>query len=642
MTARKGTISVQTNDIFPIIKKWLYSEHDIFLRELISNGTDAITKRATLSRNENLEVPTGKVSVTVNKTEKTITIEDNGLGMTEEEVEKYLAQLAFSGATEFVEKMKASGAESGADIIGKFGLGFYSAFMVSEKVVVESLSYKPGSTPTKWTCEGNPEYEFSESTKSEPGTKITLHINEENDEFLNEYKISSTLRKFCDFMPYEISVLDEEAEPIKPRKEDGSIDEDAPAEAVKPTVINNTEPLWKKDPSTLKDEDYISFFRHLFPMDPEPLFWIHLNVDHPFHLQGILYFPKIDLKKPVQDKNIRLYNKQVFVSDNVKEIIPDFLGLLKGTIDSTDIPLNVSRSSLQGDPNIRKISNYIIKKVADALKVLFKKDREKYESIWPDIGLFVKYGCVSDNKFDELMRPRVLFKTEKDTFLTIDEYRESIPADYKEKLKETVLYFEKDKYNAAMRTQLSEKGIHSVEIDEYIDPHFTQHVETQKQGDNATHFRMMESEYGNIFQSESVDENDTKIKDLFMKYLGIKEDDKQPGDLELELEKVTGDTAPAYMKTDEQMKRFARMAESMGQNNKFPVKKTLVLNPANGLVQNAFRIHESGKHEKLVEQICLHVNDLAKISSEGLEQDQRDAFVKRSQELIKDLSSLAL
>lgn len=642
MTARKGKISVQTNDIFPIIKKWLYSEHDIFLRELIANATDAITKRATLSRNENLEVPTGKVAVTVNKSAKTIVIEDNGVGMSEEEVEKYLAQLAFSGASEFVEKMKASGAESGADIIGKFGLGFYSVFMVSDKVEVDTLSYRPDAKATLWSCEGNPEYEFSDSTRTSPGTKITLHINEENEEFLSEFKISGTLRKFCDFMPYEISVLDEEAEPVKPRKEDGSIDEDAPAEAVTPTVINSVEPLWKKDPSTLKDEDYKSFFRHLFPMDPEPLFWIHLNVDHPFHLQGILYFPKFDMRKPVQEKNIKLYNKQVFVSDNVKEIIPDFLGLLKGVIDSTDIPLNVSRSSLQGDPNIRKISNYIIKKVADALKVLFKKDREKFETIWPDIGIFVKYGCVSDNKFDELMRPRVLFPTSLDKLMTMAEYAEAIPADYKEKLKETILYNEKDKFNSAMRTQLTEKGIPVVEIDEYIDPHFTQHVEMQKQGDSAYNFRMMETEYGNIFQSESVDENDTKIKDLFMKHLGIKAENPEPGSLELQLEKITGATAPAYMKTDEQMKRFAKMAQSMGQNSQFPVKKTLVINPANNLVQNALKIHESGKNEQLVEKLCLHVNDLARISSEGLEQDQREDFVKRSQDLIQELTNLAL
>lgn len=642
MTARKGTISVQTNDIFPIIKKWLYSEHDIFLRELIANATDAITKRATLSRNENLEVPTGKVAVSVNKTAKTITIEDNGVGMTEEEVEKYLAQLAFSGATEFVEKLKESGVESGADIIGKFGLGFYSVFMVSNRVEVDTLSYRPGSKAVVWSCEGNPEFEFTDSSRTEPGTRITLHINEESEEFLSDYKISSTLRKFCDFMPYQISVLDEEAEPVKPRKEDGSVDEDAPAEAVAPTIINNVQPLWKKDPSTLKDEDYKEFFRHLFPMDPEPLFWIHLNVDHPFHLQGILYFPKFDARKPVQEKNIKLYNKQVFVSDNVKDIIPDFLGLLKGTIDSTDIPLNVSRSSLQGDPNIRKISNYIIKKVADALKVLAKKDREKYESIWPDIGIFVKYGCVSDNKFDELMRSRVLFPTGDNKLMSLEEYTEAIPADYKEKLKDTVLYFEKDKYNSTMRSQLADKGVPVVEIDEYIDPHFTQHVEMQKQGDNAYSFRMMESEYGNIFQSESVDENDTKIKDLFMKYLGIKTENPEPGSLELQLEKVSGATAPAYMKTDEQMKRFAKMAQSMGQNSQFPVKKTLVINPANNLVQNALRIHESGKNEQLVEKLCLHVNDLAKISSEGLEQDQREDFVKRSQDLIQELTNLAL
>ncbi|MGB0454625.1 MAG: molecular chaperone HtpG [Bacteriovoracaceae bacterium] len=650
-TERKGTISVETNDIFPIIKKWLYSEHDIFIRELVANATDAITKRATLSRTKNLEVPTGGISVRVNKSNKTLIIEDNGLGMTEAEVEKYLAQLAFSGAEEFIKKMEADGEKSTNDIIGKFGLGFYSAFMVSDKVEVESLSFEPGSKPVHWTCEGNPEYTFSESSKTEVGTKITLHINEESQDFLDEFKVSSTLRKFCDFMPYEIGVLDEEKKPEKPKKADGTVDEAAEPTPVTPTIINETNPLWRRDPKEITDDQYKELFRKLHPMDGDPLFWIHLNIDHPFNLQGILYFPKINPQRPFQERNIKLYNKQVFVSDNVKDIIPDFLSLLKGVIDSSDIPLNVSRSSLQGDPNIQKISNYIIKKVADALKVLFKKDRERYESIWDDIALFVKYGAISNTKFDETMRERILFSSSLEGKQTLAELLEKTPKEYEEKLKGTILYSEKDKVNGALKATLTKAGIPSVEADEHIDPHFFQHVEVHKVGEAEIKFRLLESEYGNIFKEESTSADDLKIKDLFSKHLGIetpteeesKEAPAPSGDLDLEIENIQGSTAPAYFKVDEQMKRFQKMAQSMGNTPAaFPLKKTLVINPSNELVKNALKIHESGKNSELAKKLCLHVSDLAKISSEGLDNETKDQFIQRNQELISELSNFAL
>lgn len=367
MSERKGQIKVSTGDIFPIIKKWLYSEHDIFLRELVANATDAITKRGALGRTQNQSIPVGKIEITTNKTNKTIKITDNGLGMSESDVEKYIAQLAFSGAEEFVQKMKDSG-EKTDDIIGKFGLGFYSVFMVSKKVEVDSLSMEEGAHATKWTCNGETDYTFSDSDKTDVGTTITLHINDENTEFLDDWKVSSTLRKFCDFMPVQITVIDEEAKATE-KEVDGKKEMVAP----EATKINETEPLWKRDPKDIKEDEYKEFYRKLFPMDQDPLFWVHLKVDHPFTLQGILYFPKINPNKPVHEHNIKLFCKQVFVSDNVKDIIPEFLGLLKGAMDSTDIPLNVSRSSLQGDPNIKKISNYIVKKVADALKVFCKK-----------------------------------------------------------------------------------------------------------------------------------------------------------------------------------------------------------------------------------------------------------------------------
>jgi molecular chaperone HtpG len=628
MTDRKGTISVQTGDIFPIIKKWLYSEHDIFLRELVSNSTDAITKRATLGRTENVEIPTGEIKVLVNKEAGTITISDNGVGMTEEEVEKYIAQLAFSGAEEFVQKMKDAG--ESADIIGKFGLGFYSAFMVADRVEVETLSWKEGSTPTKWSCEGDVDYTFSASDRSEIGTAITLHINEESKEFLGVFKTLDILRKYCDFMPYKIDVIDCEI-----RKNDKG-EEEGP----KDYTVNETQPLWKKDPTELKDQDYLDFYKKLYPMDQEPLFWLHLKVDHPFTLEGILYFPKVNPKMPFNEKNLRLYSKQVFVSDNVKNIVPEFLSLLKGTIDSTDIPLNVSRSSLQGDPNVKKISNYVVKKVAESLKKLFNTDREKYEKIWSDSGLFVKYGCVSDTKFDEAMRERIIFKNSDDKFVTLPEFKEGIPTEYVEKLGDKVLYFEKDKVDHAVKNQLKEVGLFALEMDEYIDPHFMQHAEMHAVGEQKIQFSSIDSELSNLLESENTNEEDMKIQVLFKKILLGDKKEEDPDALGVEVQKIKGAKTPAYYKVDEQMKRFQKMAQSMGQGEtSFPVKKTLVINPSNALIQNALKLHEKGSNEQLVEKLVHYVGDLASISSEGLKNEDKEQFVERSQQLIQDLTS---
>ena len=645
MTTRTGHISVSTKDIFPIIKKWLYSEHDIFLRELIANASDAITKRATLSRTTGQKLPTGKIDIRVNNESKTIQIIDNGIGMTEQEVEKYIAQLAFSGAEEFVKNLEAAGGESDKDIIGKFGLGFYSVFMVSKKVEVETLSMVEGSTPTKWSCEGDTDYTFEESDKKEVGTVITLHIDDESKEFLGKWKLNETLTNHCDFMPYPISLLDE-LETVKPKKEDGTVDESASEVPAEPMVVNETNPIWKRDPKELTDQDYKDFYKKLYPMEAEPLFWIHLKVDHPFTLEGVLFFPKFNPTKPFTEKNIRLYCRQVFVSDNVKNIIPEFLGLLRGTIDSVDIPLNVSRSSLQGDPNIKKISNYIVKKVAEALKKLNKSDREKYQSIWDDIGLFVKYGCVSDTKFDEIMRERTLLKTNDGKFLTFSEYSEAVPAEYKEKMDGKVLYFEKDKANPSLLSQLTEVGLCAVETDDHIDPHFIQHAEAQKIGDKEIKFVSVDSEIENILGSENTTEDDIKVKEMFSEFLGIKVDETEtpatPADKDIEIGKLKNTSTPAYFKVDEQMKRFAHMAKGMGQNSMFPTKKTLVINSQNPLVQNALKLHNTGKNEDLAKKLCLHVEDLASISSEGLSTDERELFVKRSQDLVQELSNLAL
>jgi molecular chaperone HtpG len=617
MTIRKGSISVKTNDIFPIIKKWLYSEHDIFIRELVSNASDAITKRHALARSQGHETPEGKIKVSVDKAQKTIVIEDNGIGMTEGEVEKYIAQLAFSGAEEFVQKMKDMGNTSTKDeIIGKFGLGFYSAFMVAEKVQVESLSMNPGSVPTKWTCLGDTDYEFSECDKSEIGTKITLFIGSDGEEFLDDWRLKETLNRYCDFMPYPIHLGEE--------------------------VINESLPLWKKDPTTLTDEDYKTFYRKMFPMDPEPLFWLHLNVDHPFTLQGILFFPKLNRNKPLQENGIKLYSKQVFVSDNVKNVVPDFLALLKGAIDSVDIPLNVSRSALQGDPNIKKISNYIIKKVSESLKKLFNTDRERYEKAWEDIGLFVKYGCMQDEKFDEVMRKFVLFKNTDGKLVTLEEFQTLVPEAFKEKLKDKYVYFEKDLSDEALRKQLHSEGVQVLETDQYIDPHFMQHCEYKKLGEQEFKFSAVDSVIESILESTETTPDDVKIKEFFKQIL-VGDNKDLEARLDVDVKALKNTSSSAYFKVDESMKRFQQMTKSMGQNAfSMPLKKTLIVNPRNALIQNALKIWEKGEKKDLAEKICHHVQDLASLSSEGLTTEEKERFVNRSQSLVQELSTYIL
>jgi molecular chaperone HtpG len=641
MTTKKGTISVNTTDILPIIKKWLYSEHDIFLRELVSNACDAITKRTSLARTAGVEMPTGKVDVAIDKKAKTITITDNGLGMTEAEVEKYIAQLAFSGAEEFVKNMKEDETTKD-DIIGRFGLGFYSSFMVADKVEINSLSMNKDAKPTKWTCDGDTDYEFSDSDRTEVGTEIILHINKESEDFLNSYKTRETLTRYCDFMPFQIELKDLN-ENDKIAAENLKVEKEEDKKTITADIINETTPLWKKDPSTLTNEDYKGFYKKLYPMDADPLFWLHLNVDHPFTLQGILYFPKLNPNKPMNENNIKLYSKQVFVSDNVKDVIPEFLGLLKGAIDSVDIPLNVSRSSLQGDPNIKKISNYIIKKVAESLKKLHKNEREKYEKSWEDIGLFIKYGVISDTKFDDQMRERVLFKNSDSKLVTLNEYKESIPADYKEKVGDKVIYFEEGASNVALREQLKSEGIQAITTDNYIDSHFMQHVEMQKKGDNEFKFTVIDNAIEEILETQNATEDDIKIQDAFKSILVGEKKDDDPAQMEIEVRNFKNAKSAAYFKVDEQMKRFQKMTAQMGQSSfSMPIKKTLVLNTENNLVKNAFKIWNKGENKDLATKICHHIQDLASISGEGLDDKEREIFVNRSQDLVSELSNLAL
>lgn len=645
MTTRKGTISVKTNDIFPIIKKWLYSEHDIFLRELVSNASDAITKRKTLSQIQNQSTPDGKITIEIDSNKKIITISDNGLGMTEAEVEKYIAQLAFSGAEEFVAKMKEGHQKELKDqIIGKFGLGFYSCFMVADKVEVESLSMQENAKATLWSCNGDTDYSFSDSQKKEVGTTIRLYINEESKDFLESFKTRETLKRYCSFMPYPIELVD-----IVQRQQ--ILEENLKAQKAEDKkeipidIINSTEPLWKKDPSSITDEEYKNFYHELFPFDAPPLFWLHLNIDHPFELKGILYFPKINPQKPLTDKNIRLYNKQVFVSDSVKDVIPEFLSMLKGAIDSSDIPLNVSRSALQGDPNVKKISNYIIKKVGESLKKLFNQDRPRYEKSWEDIGIFVKYGILSDEKFDEIMREFVLFKNTSQNYITLSEYQNAIPEEYKEKLKNTVLTFEKTLSDESLRQQLWNKKIDSIEIDQFIDPHLTQHIEFKKMKDTEFKFTSLDQEFENLTNSENTSADSIKLKEYFenaIKEVQSSAKDNWVKDLDVTVKALADSPSAAYMKVDQQMKRLSQMTKSMGHSTAdLPIKKTLVVNEKHPLVQNILKLKEKNNNP-VANNLLQHVMDLAQLSSEGFNSQSKDNFIKRSQQLLQDLTGMAL
>lgn len=628
MTERKGSIKANTQDILPIIKKWLYSEHDIFLRELISNASDAITKRKTLAATQNLDLPEGQITIHVDSEQQTIRVVDNGLGMTEEEVEKYIAQIAYSGAQEFVDKMKSAGAERQEEIIGKFGLGFYSAFMVAKRVVIDTKSFQPGSVAVQWESDGGMEYTFRPSHREEVGTTITLHLNEESEEskdFLEDYKVKQLIHKYCDFMPYPIYFEGKKAE----KTENEAVVENKP--------LNETSPLWKMDSSKVTEEQYKEFFHRLFPMESDPLFWIHLKVDHPFDLKGILYFPKFNPTKPVQENNIRLFAKQVFVSDNVKSIVPEFLSLLKGAIDSPDIPLNVSRSSLQGDPNVKKISNYIIRKVAEALKKLFQNERERYQKVWNDISLFVKYGIISDEKFDEMMREMVLFTLSNGELKSFKEIQESIPSEYSEKLKNKVIYYEKGKTDLSLVKKLEAEKIPCVEFDSYIDPHFVQHCEFKKTGDQEVQFKLIDNEIENIFTMPAATEEDMKVKDLF--------NAEEADQFEVEIKNYGTSFTPAYFKIDEQMKRLQHLTRSYGQGgeNAFPIKKTLVVNPANPLIQNALKIWEQGEKKELANRICRHVVELANFSSGNTnEKEEKEKFVTQTEQLLTELTNCLL
>lgn len=603
----KGKIQVQTENIFPIIKKFLYSDHDIFLRELISNAVDATQKLKTLSSIGEAKGELGETAIEVklDTEKKTITISDKGIGMTADEVEKYLNQVAFSGAEEFVKKYKG---QNENNIIGKFGLGFYSAFMVSDKVEVFTKSFRDDAKAVRWECDGSPEYTLEETDKEQRGTDVVLYINEESAEFLDEVRIESILKRFCRFLP--ISIL------------------------FKGEAINNTQPAWIKKPSELTSQDYQAFYKELYAYNEPPLFWIHLNVDYPFNLTGILYFPKIKQSYEIQKDKIQLYSNQVFVTDEVKDIVPEFLMLLHGVIDSPDIPLNVSRSYLQGDPNVRKINNHITKKVADKLEELFNKERKEFEEKWESLGLFVKYGMMTDDKFMERAAKFHIFEsagTEK-KFYTLEEYRMAAETLQKNKDGKLVILYTTDPIQQdAFIKGAQGKGYLVVQLDTIIDAAFINQMEMKW---SDVHFTRVDSDIAdNLIDKqeggESVlnkDEED-RLKELF----GI----DMPGlHMTVEVKGLSAEAPPVVATRPEFMRRMKDMAAVSGQMGSFysnmPDEVTLTVNGNHPIYQNVLKEEDKGKQEKIVHNLA----DLALLSQGLLKGNNLTEFINRSVDLM--------
>ena len=603
---QKGSIRVQTENIFPIIKRFLYSEHDIFLRELVSNAVDANQKLKTLSSIGEAKGELGdlKIEIRIDKEKKTLTISDTGLGMTAEEIDKYLNQVAFSGAEEFLEKYKG---QNEANIIGHFGLGFYSSFMVSDKVEVFSRSYKEGSAAVRWECDGSPEFILEEVEKETRGTDIVLHLNAESQEFLEAYRVQSVLEKFCRFLP--VPIFFEEKQ------------------------INNPTPAWTKKPSELTAEDYQSFYKELYPFGEPPLFWIHLNVDYPFNLTGILYFPKIKQSYEVQKDKIQLYCNQVFVTDEVKDIVPEFLMLMHGVIDSPDIPLNVSRSYLQGDPNVKKINAHITKKVADKLEEIFKNDRRQFEEKWESLGLFVKYGMMTDDKFlEKANKFHIMHDAKEEKFYTLEEYRSAAETLQKNKDGKLVILYATDPVQQdAYIQQALAKGYVVVKLDTIIDNGFINQMEMK--WENVQFTRVDSDIIDNIIDKQEggdsvlSKEEETKLKDLFT---------LQVPDLHVsvEVKGLSAEAPPVVATRPEFMRRMKEMAAMQGGMGAFyanmPDEVTLTVNGNHAIYKNVLAEAEKDKQEKLVHNLA----DLALLSQGLLKGNSLTSFINRTVELM--------
>ncbi len=625
----KGTISIHTENIFPIIKKFLYSDHEIFLRELVSNAVDATQKLRRLSSLGELKEDIGdtRIEVSFDKKKKTITVKDSGIGMTAEEIKKYINQIAFSGATEFVEKFKDK--EDAKDIIGKFGLGFYSAFMVSDKVEIVTRSYQEGAEAAHWECDGSTKFKITAAKKKERGSEVILHINKDSEEFLDEWKIKGILDKYCKFLPVEIKfgTTDESVE-------DGKDKDDKPKykTVTKDRIINDTEPLWIKAPSELNDEDYLKFYRDLYPMTDDPLFWIHLNVDYPFNLTGILYFPKVKNDFEVQKNKIQLYSRQVFITDEVKDVVPEFLMLLHGVIDSPDIPLNVSRSYLQSDSNVKKINAHITKKVADKLSELFKKDRKAYEEKWDHIGVFVKYGMLSEDKFYEKAKDFALLKNIDREFSTLDEYKDKVKANQTDKDKNLIYLYTTDEGKQHTYIEAAKKRSYDVlALDGLIDSHFLNFLEQKLEN---TQLKRVDAS-----TVDKLIDKDEKIESVLSeaeieKVKGIFETAISNEHMKVSIESLSPDEMPVTITMSEFMRRMKDMAQTGGGGyyammGNMPDQFDVTINGNHPVIA---RILRSKKEEKK-QQLAKQAYDLAMLSQNMLTGADLTNFIKRSVEL---------
>lgn len=623
----KGNISVDSENLFPIIKKWLYSDKDIFLRELVSNGCDAVTKLKKLASIGEAQIDENekfKVTVSIFKDAKKLVISDNGIGMTAEEIDKYINQIAFSGASDFLSKYKEED-DKGSQIIGHFGLGFYSAFMVADSVEIDSLSYQDGAKAAKWTCDGSMEFDLTDGDRTERGTTITLNIAEDSKEFLEESTIRQILHKYCAFLPIEIYVEVPEDKHEDHcdcgHDHDHEHEDDTPSE---PKPINNTTPLWMKKPSECTDEEYKEFYRNVFMDFNEPLFWIHLNVDYPFNLKGILYFPKINHEFAGQEGQIKLYNNQVFVADNVKEVIPEFLMLLKGVIDCPDLPLNVSRSFLQNDGYVKKISSHITKKVADKLASIYNNERENYEKYWDYINIFIKYGCLRDEKFYEKVKDVIIYKDIDGKYLTLDEYLDG-------KEEKDVYYVSDPQTQSQYINMFKNQGLNAVVLPSMMDTHFISLVEMKQTG---VKFKRIDSAINDISDNTEKDDSTKEQEEkLIEKFKNEIKDDT----LKIEVQSLKDDSIPAVILLGEQSRRMQEMYKAYGQQmagmaDMFHDEFTLVLNSNNSLIKKIDTLNDEDAN-----LVIEHVYDLAKISHSPLPAEQMTKFIERSNKLLEKL-----
>lgn len=651
MAIQKGNLSIDSENIFPIIKKWLYSDHDIFIRELISNGVDAITKMKRLDSMGEASVEEGThfmVTVTSSPSEKTLTFQDNGIGMTKEEVEKYINQIAFSGAADFLEKYKDK--DQSEQIIGHFGLGFYSAFMVADKVTIDTLSYQDGAESVHWESDGGLTYEMSEGNRLERGTTITLYLSEDSLEFANEYRVKEVINKYCSFMPVEIYYINEDKAKEEAKKEieaevkseedefigdapkkDDNVVEAEENKKDEPKPLNDINPLWTRTPADCKDEDYIDFYQHLFLDFKEPLFWIHLNMDYPFNLKGILYFPRINPNMDKLEGTVKLYNNQVFVADNIKEVIPEFLLVLKGVIDCPDLPLNVSRSALQNDGFVAKISDYITKKVADKLIGMYKNHRDRYEELWDDLSPFLKFGCLRDNKFDEKMKDHMIFKNLEDKYITLPEYLEAA----KDTHENQVFYVSDAETQARYIQMFKDEGIDAIYLTHNIDNPYITMMEAR---DESVKFARIDSDLSANFKGEALSEEDEKkytdsLTETFKKALGVE-------NIKIKVESLKDENVSSMLTQSEADRRMAEMMKmyseagmgGMGMNLGQDTE-TLVLNSNNKLVKYVL----DNPDEEITPTICSQLYDLAVLANKPLTAEELTRFVARSNEILTKL-----